>query len=137
MYQKILVPVDLAHVERLQKALTTAADLAGHYRIPVCYVGVTGVAPGAAAHDPGEFSRRLQAFVDEQQSQHGLDASMVSCVAHDPSVELDATLLQALQDSGADLLVMASHVPGLADHLFASHASHMVTHSSVSVFVVR
>jgi len=41
MYQKIMVPVDLAHVERLGKALGTATDLAKHYGIPVCYVGVT------------------------------------------------------------------------------------------------
>ena len=31
MYKKIMVSVDLVHVERLDKALTTAADLASEW----------------------------------------------------------------------------------------------------------
>ena len=62
MYEKIMVPVDLAHVDRLEKALTTAADLARHYRIPICYVGVTTSLPGAVAHTPAEFARKLEQF---------------------------------------------------------------------------
>jgi nucleotide-binding universal stress UspA family protein len=36
MYSRIMVPVDLAHIERLEKALATAADLAKHYEITMC-----------------------------------------------------------------------------------------------------
>ena len=62
MYRKLVVPVDLAHVERLGKAITTATDLASHYGIPICFVGVTAETPTEVAHTPKEFVERLEAF---------------------------------------------------------------------------
>ena len=49
MYEKIMVPVDLAHIERLQKAINTAIGLAKHYRAPVLFVGVTAEPPTEVA----------------------------------------------------------------------------------------
>ncbi len=137
MYQKIMVPVDLAHVERLHKALTTAADLAKHYRTPVCYVGVTTTLPSAAAHTPEEFAHKLKHFGQAQADKHGFEVSTMTLTSHDPAVDLDATLMDAIQESGADLVVMASHAPGLADHIFASNAGYLASHAKVSVLVVR
>lgn len=138
MYHKIMVPVDLGHVERLEKALTTAADLSRHYGIPVSYVGVSAAAPGSIAHNPHEFEEKMTAFAREQAEKHGLaDVSASACISHDPAVDLDATLLKAVRDDGADLVVMASHVPGLAEHLFASNAGYVALHAEASVFVVR
>lgn len=142
MYHKIMVPVDLAHVERLDKALTTAADLAKHYRTPICYVGVTTTLPGPVAHTPEEFARKLERFGRSQAERHGLDQpgleiTTLSLTSHDPAVDLDDVLMDAIKDSGADLIVMASHVPGLADHIFASNAGHLASHAKVSVLVVR
>ena len=62
MYSKIMVPVDLTHVERLDKAIATATDLAKHYDIPLCFVGVTAETPTEVAHTPAEFAERLAAF---------------------------------------------------------------------------
>ena len=58
-------------------------------------------------------------------------------VSHDPAVDLDDSLMQAIADTGADLVVMASHVPGLPEHIFASNAGYLANHASVSVFVIR
>lgn len=138
MYKQIMIPVDLAHVERLEKALKTGADLARLYNIPVCYIGVAASAPSAVAHNPAEFAARLEAFTREQAVQYGLEK--VNCapyISHDPAVDLDKTLLRAVKESGADLVVMASHVPGLAEHLFASNAGYIAAHAEVSVLVVR
>lgn len=138
MYKKIMVPVDLQHVERLDKALTTAADLANHYRIPLCYVGVSAAAPGSLAHNPHEFEEKMKTFGDEQAARFGLtDHSTQTCISHDPTVDLDATLLRAIEETGSDLVVMASHVPGLAEHLFASNAGYVAMHSKASVLVIR
>ena len=137
MYRSILVPVDLAHVERLGKALETAADLAKKYGIPVCYVGVTPEPPSAVAHSPEEFANKLAAFGAEQADKFGLDVSTAALTSHDPAVDLDKTLLQAIHRQDADLVVMASHVPGFADHIFSSHAGAVAAHAEVSVFVVR
>ncbi len=137
MYTKIMVPVDLAHIDKLDKALTTATDLAKHYRIPVCYVGVTAEAPTSVAHTPKEYSEKLQAFGVRQAEQHGLDVTTKAYPSHDPSVDLDRTLIDAASENGADLIVMASHVPGVVDHVFHSNAGTVASYSKVSVFVVR
>jgi len=138
MYTRIMVPVDLAHVERLQKALDSAADLAKHYKIPVTYVAVGTTLPGEVAHTPQEYEKKLQAFAAEQAKSHGLsDSDAKFYTSHDPAVDLDEKLLAAIDDVGADLVVMASHVPGLPEHIFASNAGEVAMHAKTSVFVIR
>jgi nucleotide-binding universal stress UspA family protein len=137
MYRKIMVPVDLAHIERLEKAITTATDLAKHYRIPICFVGVTPETPTEVAHTPMEFGEKLEAFGARQSEKHGLQVDTAAYPSHDPAVDLDRTLIAAAKESGADLIVMASHVPGLQEHVFASNAGAVASHAGVSVFVIR
>ena len=137
MYKKIMVPVDLAHVERLEKAITTATDLAKHYGATICFVGVTAETPTEVAHTPKEFAEKLKAFGVAQSKQHNLDIDTAAYPSHDPAVDLDNTLIAAAKDHGADLIVMASHVPGLREHIFASHAGTVASHAGVSVFVIR
>ena len=36
-----------------------------------------------------------------------------------------------------DLIVMASHVPGVAEYVFASNAGYLASHADLSVLVVR
>ncbi|ESR23872.1 universal stress protein [Lutibaculum baratangense] len=137
MYKKIMVPVDLSHIDRLQKALDTGADLARHYGVPICYVGVTSAAPGPLGHNPQEYSRKLSEFAQAEADRRSIAAEARAYVSHDPAVDLDKTLLGAAHDVEADLVVMASHVPGLPDHIFASNAGYLASHADISVFVVR
>lgn len=137
MYSKIMVPVDLAHVERLEKAISTAVDLARHYGIPISVVGVTAEAPTEVAHSPDEFAGKLRSFADGLSRAHGLEIGSASYPSHDPAVDLNQTLVAAAREQGADLIVMASHVPGLPEHVFASHAGAVASHAGASVFVVR
>ncbi len=137
MYRKIMVPVDLTHAKKLEKALRTAADLANHYGVPAVYVGVTASTPGPLAHTPEEFGRKLEAFAAAQGAAHGHAAEAHVAVSHDPSIDLDDTLLGCVKETGADLVVMASHVPNLTDYVWPSNGGTIAAHSDASVFVVR
>lgn len=137
MYKKIMVPVDLAHIERLEKAIGVSTDLAKHYHIPICFVGVTAETPTEVAHTPHEYAEKLDQFGAMQAKTHGLDVDTVAYPSHDPAIDLDKTLIGAAGEKGADLIVMASHVPGFPEHIFASHAGAVASHAGVSVFVVR
>ena len=137
MYSKIMVPVDLEHVEQLQKALKTAANLAAEYKTPIVYVAVTMSGAGAVAHNPEEFQQVLDDFTKAQAAATGADVSSEMIISHDPAVDLDDKLLAAITDTGADLVVMGSHVPGFMEHIFASNAGAVASHAPVSVFVVR
>jgi nucleotide-binding universal stress UspA family protein len=138
VYNKIMIPVDLEHAKTLEKGLQTGADLARHYGAEVCFVAVTTETPSAVAHTPAEFARKLEAFAQEQASSRGLPkASSRAYAGHDPTIDLENTLFKAIEESGADLVVMASHVPGMLEHVWSSHAGRIASHAEVSVFVVR
>lgn len=137
MYQKILVPIDLAHVEKLDKAITTALDLAKHYKAEICLLGVSSNAPSSVAHTPAEFGQKLEAFAQDLASKHGVTTKAVAQISHDPAVDISKQIVAQADAQGADAIVMASHVPGVADHIFASHGGYVASHSDLSVFLVR
>ncbi len=137
MFQRIMVPVDLAHMKRLGRALTCAADLAKHYNVPITYVGITSTAPTTLAHNPEEFRTKLQAFVQGEIDKHGIEATAHMAIALDPVVEVDDALLRAVTDVDADLVVMASHVPDAIDYIWPSNGGKLAEHAACSVMVVR
>ncbi|NMT64250.1 universal stress protein [Marinobacter orientalis] len=139
MYSKILVPVDLAHEEKMSKALNTAIDIAKHYQASLYYVTVTNTTPSEAAHNPEELAEKLATFASEQGRSHGLKTESKVITTADTAVELDKKLLEVIEDCGADLVVMASHAPGIGDklHILHSNGANIVKHSDISVFVVR
>jgi len=137
MFSNILVPVDLEHLDKLEKALAVAADLARHYGATLCYVGVTTSSPSAVAHTPAEFGQKLEAVAVAEGEKRGIATRAVPLVSHDPTVDLDKTLLKAVDELKADAVVMGTHLPGLAEHFFTSHGGALAAHAKVSVFLVR
>ena len=137
MFKKIMVPVDLGHAAKLSKALSCAGQLASQFGAEIVYVGVTTPSPGSVAHTPEEYSGKLDAFAAEQAKSYGITATGHMVVSHDPSVDLDPALLKAVDETGADLVVIASHVPNLTDYIWPSNGGSIASHAKVSVFVVR
>ncbi|MGX1097058.1 universal stress protein [Amorphus sp. MBR-141] len=137
MFKKLMLPIDLAHVAKLEKALRAAVDLARLYDCPITVVGVTAETATSVAHNPAEYGAKLARFAEELAETHGVVVDATARAAHDPAVDLNRMLLAAARETGADLIVMASHVPGIPDHFFASHGGAVASHAPVSVFVVR
>ena len=137
MYNAIMIPVDLAHVDQLTKALKTGADLAKLYSARLVAVGVTGSAPSEVAHNPAEYAQKLAAIAADQSARLGVAVEAKAVTSHDPAVDIDDTLEKAADEIGADLVIMASHIPGMMEYVIASRAGYLASHSSRSVFVVR
>ena len=137
MYTRIAVPVDLAHADKLKKALTTAADLARHYRASICLLAVTSSAPSEVAHNPEEFHQKLTQFADSQSAALGVNFETKDAVTPDPATDIVKVLDEQIHELEADLVVMASHVPGFKDYVFASHSGYLASHTDLSIFVVR
>ncbi len=137
MFKKIMAPVDLKHVDHLQKALDVAASMAKDTGAELIYVGVSSAAPSEIAHTPAEFAQKLEAFARESGAAHGVSAHAKAFLSHDPTIDLDDTLLKAIDELGADLVVMASHIPNVADHIWPSNGGTVASHADVSVFIVR
>lgn len=136
-YRHIGVPVDLAHRDKLGKAVATATDLARCYGARITLVAVTGPAPGEAAHNPREFRERLEAYAAQMAEEGGVEVDAQAEVVGDPAADLDRALDRRFHALGVDLVVMASHVPGFRDYIFHSNAGFLASHSDLSVFVVR
>lgn len=139
MYSRILVPVDLAHIDKLSKALNTAIDIGKHYNATLHYVTVANRPPSSVAHNTHELEDELRLFAEEQGKDHGVKTTWSFIESPDTAVELEKRLVKAIEDSGADLIVMASHAPGIGDklHFIRSNAANLVRDTSISVFVVR
>lgn len=137
VFSKIMAPVDLAHLDGLSRALECAADLARHYGADLVYVGVTETPPGALGHNPSEYAARMQAFAAGQAEAHGIVASAHAMASHDLWIDLDDALFKAIDEIGADLVVMASHIPKLTDYVWPSNGGKLAGHAKVSVMVVR
>lgn len=139
MYSRIMVPVELGHADRMERTLTVSADIARAYSAHVVYVAIYGKLPNAVARTPEKFAAELDMFAREQADRFGIETSALPIASNDPAAELDDRLLGAVRQTEADLVVMGSHPPGVADvlHLIGSHAARLVRHLDISVFVIR
>jgi len=137
MYKHIMIPVDLAHVDKSETAFAVVADLARLYDATVTYVAITSNLPSAIAHNPEEFARKLADFADTQGAKRGHRTAAHSVVSPDPAVDLDKNLASTVDEIGADLIVMATHIPNMADMLLPSHGGALARHTGASVFLVR
>ena len=137
MFKNIAVPFDLANAEKQEKAINAAADLAKHYGSVLTLVGVTSNTPSDVAHSPEEYQEKLTAFAAEQSRIYGVSFNACSAVSVDIAIDLEKKLNQAIHEIGADLIVMASHVPGFRDYLFRSHSGDLATHTDLSVMIIR
>lgn len=137
MTSKILVPVDLEHADKLNKGLKIAASLAKSEDAKICFLGVTGTEPTEVAATPEAYAGKLAAFAQDQARTRGIDTTSKAVTVHDTAVELSDAILNTAKEIDADLIVMASHVPGLKEHIFSTNAGYIANHAPISVYVVR
>ncbi|WP_417729266.1 universal stress protein [Roseovarius sp.] len=137
MFSTIMVPVDLLHKDALAKALDVAGDLAKRHGAQIKIVSVGGELPNELGHNSGEFSETVKRFAEDLRDKYAVTVSAEPIISHDPEVETTSALMRAIERTGADLVVVASHVPGFLEHIFASHGGYIAQHAKVSVFVVR
>jgi len=137
VFKKIMTPVDLAHIGDLGKGLQCGVDLARHYNASIIYVGVTSSAPSTTAHNPAEYAEKLAKFAAAQSKKYGIKIEAHATISHDPTTDLDDALLKAVEETGADLVVMTSHLPNLTDYYWPSNGGKVAAHAACTVMVVR
>ncbi len=137
MFQRIMAPVDLAHLDDLERALRCAGTLARQFGAHVTYVGVTSHVPNEVAHNREEFERKLSDLARREAEAYGIESDVRVEIAHDPRAEIDRALMRAIRETDADLVVMASHDPSVVDYIWPSNGGKIAEHADCSVMVVR
>lgn len=137
MFNTVMMPVDLSVPETHEKALAVACDLARRYEAGLCLVSVAGGLSAKVSNSPSIYAEKLAAFAAAIAEREGVEIATKVYETDDPSVEVDAILVRAVDEVGADLIVMATHKPGWWEYIVNSHGGRVAAHASVSVMLVR
>lgn len=135
MYKNILVPVSFdqnyAHLDPVPVARTLAGEGA---KITLLHV-LEEIPAYAMTYMPDGF---------RDESRDATKAALDEKATAIPgalSVVIDGhagrTILDYAEEHGVDLIVMASHHPGLGDYLLGSTAARVVRHAQCAVHVMR
>ncbi|MCC5962420.1 MAG: universal stress protein [Rhodobacteraceae bacterium] len=137
MYARIIVAVDLEHPAQAQALLARATELldgGGEIRLVHVLENVPGYIAAELPDDLAE-RRRAEAAVELRAM---IDPARDLRIVHDVRRGTPARqILRAAEDSNADLVMIASHKPGLGDYFIGSTASRVIRHAQCSVLVER
>ncbi|MDT8345824.1 MAG: universal stress protein [Thermohalobaculum sp.] len=127
----ILVPVDPDAPETSHKALARAVAMA---RAEGAHLTLFAVLP-AWREDESDAPAEAQAALEALRAAHAAEIAGGAVVKMGGSIS--GRIIAAVAETGADLVVMASHDPRMSDFLIGSNAAHVALHVPVSVMVVR
>jgi nucleotide-binding universal stress UspA family protein len=139
MFETILVPIDVGQIEAGGIALELARDLAKIRGGKLVLLNVVERVPGyvAAQLPAGLYDKAKSdaaATLTDLARRHGLAETAEVVVREGPA---SRDILDFADEIGADMIVIASHDPGLADYLLGSVAARVVRHAHCSVLVAR
>ena len=136
MYKTIIVPIDLSHVEA-GKAMIDVAKAHGDENTRIILLHVI-------EEMPKWVTVELPKDIIEASRKSTLEE--IHAIAEAASVQVDVeirsghpykNILEKAEEEDADLIIVASHTPGLQDYLLGSTAAKVVRHAKCSVLVVR
>jgi nucleotide-binding universal stress UspA family protein len=140
MFQKILVPVDLADPDFVKPALDRAVELAKASGGSVRLVNVIPMTPVMLAeYVPPDFDVQQRGSAEESLAAvckgSGLEPGKCTSVVRQGGIYHE--VLEEAKTFGCDIIVMSSHRPAMKTYFLGSNAGHMVRYAKCSVLVVR
>lgn len=136
MYKNILVPVDLGNAERGKSMIAKAVSLCDQGG----KITLLNVIEQAPSYIMAELPRDLEA---NRRNEAEADMRAMAGKAGgniDAEVRIgkaSTEIIQAAKDIKADLIIIASHNPGMQDYFIGSTAARVVRHAGCSVLVDR
>ncbi len=139
MFKKILAPIDFAHVEKSKAIFDHAKVLADANGSELTLLNVVlEIPPYVALEIPkgaqDKTMTQAEFTLSRLAKENGLPpTTKVEIREGNPSNEI----LRMAEEMEADLIIVASHQPGLADYLLGSVAGKVVRHAQCTVLVLR
>jgi len=140
MFKNILVPVDVTHPESAELGINAAKFLAQASGAKLTLLTVLADVPNlVAAQLPADYGKKAAAAAARQLEEIagacGLEEGAWDAAVKDGSPYHE--IISEAAAIGADLIVVASHRPEVADYLLGTVAARVVRHAECSVLVVR
>lgn len=149
MYEHVLVPIDIQHRSSWERALPAAVQAARESGarlhvltvVPDMFAGVDwryairGEQHGSIDYDRSELMTQAKERLQELVAGHVPETVDTEVLVRHGTIYEE--ILEAADEVGADLIVMASHRPSLKDYLIGPNAARVVRHARCSVQIVR
>ncbi len=135
MYKNIIVPIALDHERDTNAALDIARALLADGGTITALNVIDQLPSYATEYLPADHAVHQEEGIANAVSEVvGSAADITVTVIHGHS---GRSIVQYAEDNGVDLIVIASHRPGLQDYFLGSTAARVVRHAPCAVHVVR
>ncbi len=136
MYQTILVPIDVAHLEK-SEAILNIAIAQGNESSQFIFLNVIEEIPQWIASSlPVDIASESRHRAHQQLSDL-VNTAEINAIVDVRTGHTYRTILDVAEETKTDLIIVASHKPELQDYLIGSTAAKVVRHAKCSVLVVR
>lgn len=134
MVKKVLVPIDIAHLDQGSGLLEIAKRIGG----PDAHLVALYVPPEVPGYVAAEIPEHLISKTDATSAEelaalakaHGAESKVLK----GPT---SAVILDTARNMNADLIVLGSHRPGLQDYFLGSTSARVARHAECSVYIHR
>ncbi len=136
MYDKILVPIEISHEHSGINAIKIAKTLINPDGEIVLVHVIADIPTYVATQVPvdllGSFKKTAQNNLNKIAKEAGISSKVE--IGEGPAASV---ILEVAESHDIDLIIIASHHPGLSDYFLGSTASRVVRHAQCSVLVDR
>jgi len=136
MYKTILVPTDIAHLAEGKLTVDLAVDHASDDTRIVLLNVIEEIPSWASVAIPTEIIQKSTTDAQDElkavANASGRKMDVIVRTGHSYSIILDVA-----KEVESELIIIASHRPGLQDYFLGSTAAKVVRHAPCSVLVVR
>jgi universal stress protein F len=136
MYKRIVVPIDLSHAEQGREMAALAKKLAD----PAAEIHLVNVIEEIPSYIVSELPKDLREKSLENAKETLEEIAGSAGIETPVSVRMgrvSSEIIAMADEHDADIIIIASHRPGLQDLLLGSTAARVVRHSKHSVLVLR
>lgn len=136
MFKTVLLPVDVAHLDEGHKTLDIALSIASSDAAIILLYVMEDIPNWTDLDLPPDFKKNSMLT-----ARKALE-SIAETIDRALQVEVRAghaysTILKEADAMNVDLIILASHKPGLKEYFIGSNTSKVVNHANCSVVVLR
>lgn len=136
MYKTILVPVDMAFTEKAKVMIDVAKAQSGKDTQIILLNVIEEIPTWVTVELPNDILGEPRKFARDELNAIS-NATAINAVVEIRTGRPYKTILEVAGETDTDLIIIASHQPGLEDYFLGSTASKVVRHAKCSVLVVR
>ena len=137
MYKNILVPVAPHHPANTEEAIELAQTLRAEGGQITLLSALESIPGYVSQYLPNDQLEKNKASIKARLVEDAEGVSDVSVKVMMVAGSAGAAVVEYAEEHGNDLIIIASHKPGLKDYFLGSTAARVVRHATCAVHVVR